>query len=64
MHKKGATSYKDLRTVNGRVYKTFKETCDAIGLLKDDNQWYVAISETTIHAMPPPTEIVICRHSH
>lgn len=52
MHIKGATSYKDLRTVNGIVCGTFKETCDALGLLKDDRQWHVAMSENSIHAMP------------
>ena len=34
MHIKGATSYRDLRTVGGTVYNTFKEACDALGLLK------------------------------
>ncbi|XP_074364503.1 uncharacterized protein LOC141705465 [Apium graveolens] len=52
MHNRGATSYKDLRTVNGFVYNTFKEACDALGLLKDDKQWHVAMSENVVHAMP------------
>lgn len=52
MHKKGATSYKDLRMVNGTVYNTFKEACDALGLLKDDKQWDVAMSENAVFAMP------------
>ncbi|KAL8099436.1 hypothetical protein AgCh_031899 [Apium graveolens] len=43
MHIKGATSFKDLRTVNGIVYNTYKEACDALGLLKDDKQWDVAM---------------------
>ncbi|XP_074346888.1 uncharacterized protein LOC141685698 [Apium graveolens] len=46
MHIKGATSFKDLRTVNGIVYNTYKEACDALGLLKDDKQWDVAISRS------------------
>lgn len=52
MHVKGATSYRDLRTVNGVLYNSFKEACDALGLLKDDRQWHTAMSENTIHAMP------------
>lgn len=52
MQRKGATSYRDLRTVNGKVYNTFKEACDALGLLKDDKQWHVALSENAVSAMP------------
>ncbi|XP_071720143.1 uncharacterized protein [Rutidosis leptorrhynchoides] len=33
---KGATSYEDLRTVDGTTYNTFKEVCYAMGLLDDD----------------------------
>lgn len=47
LHIKGATSFKDLRTVNGQVYETFKEACDALGLLKDDNQWHAALKENS-----------------
>ncbi|XP_074323176.1 uncharacterized protein LOC141660112 [Apium graveolens] len=52
MHIKGATSFKDLRTVNDIVYNTYKEACDALGLLKDDKQWDVAMTENSNHAMP------------
>lgn len=52
MQRKGATSFKDLRTVNGKVYSSFKEVCDALGLLKDDNQWHIAMSENVVSAMP------------
>lgn len=52
MQNKGATSYKDLRTVNGIVHSSFKEACGALGLLKDDRQWHVAMSENAVHAMP------------
>lgn len=52
MHQKGATSFRDLRTINGIVYNTYKEACDALGLLKDDRQWHVAMSENSVHAMP------------
>ncbi|XP_074356265.1 uncharacterized protein LOC141695964 [Apium graveolens] len=52
MHIKGATSFKDLRTVNGIMYNTYNEACDALGLLKDDKQWDVAMTENSNHAMP------------
>lgn len=52
MHSKGATSYSDLRTVNGIVYSTFKEACDAFDILKDDRQWHVNMLENVAHAMP------------
>ncbi|KAK1388932.1 hypothetical protein POM88_017110 [Heracleum sosnowskyi] len=49
---KGATSFKELRTVNGQVYSSFKEACDALGLLKDDNQWHAALKENSHSAFP------------
>lgn len=51
MHVKGATSYRHSRTLNGSVYNTFKEACDALGLLKEDRQLHVAMSENCVHAM-------------
>ncbi|XP_074352599.1 uncharacterized protein LOC141691739 [Apium graveolens] len=52
MHIKGATSYQNLKTINGFVHNSFQEACDALGLLKDDRQWDVAMSENAVHAMP------------
>jgi len=37
---RGATCYEDLRTVNGTLYSTFKETCLARRLLDDTNEWH------------------------
>ncbi|KNZ73372.1 hypothetical protein J132_07670 [Termitomyces sp. J132] len=34
-----ATSWADLRTVNGHTYPTYKEACKALGLLEDDAEW-------------------------
>jgi hypothetical protein len=44
---KGATSYEDIKTFNGIIYHTFKETCAARGLLKEDNEWYKTFDEAT-----------------
>lgn len=49
---KGALSFTDLRTVDGTVYKTYKDACGALGLLKNDNQWHEALSENSHSAMP------------
>ena len=34
----GATSFENLRTVNGITYPTFKEACIALGLLQNDEE--------------------------
>nr|GEX74580.1 retrovirus-related Pol polyprotein from transposon 412 family [Tanacetum cinerariifolium] len=38
-HKKGFTSFEDIRTVNHKVHPTFRATCDTLGLLDDDKEW-------------------------
>ncbi|CAA7054895.1 unnamed protein product [Microthlaspi erraticum] len=43
----GATSYKDLRTVDGITYAANKEACYALGLLDDDKQYIEAINEAS-----------------
>lgn len=52
LRNKGATSFKDLRTVDGKVYGSFKEACDALCLLNDDNQWHAALKENAQVAFP------------
>ncbi len=47
---KGATSYKHLRIVDGTNHDTFKDTCIAMGLLEDDNEWHQALEEADIWA--------------
>ena len=41
----GATSYENLRTVNGHLYENFKEACRARGLLQDDREWLLCLEE-------------------
>ena len=43
--KKAATSFEDLRTVNGVLYPTFHAACLALGLLEDDNEWRQCLQE-------------------
>nr|XP_043633374.1 uncharacterized protein LOC122604555 [Erigeron canadensis] len=47
---KGPTCYKDLKTVHGKVYKTYKETCYALGLLDGDEEYIQSIKETSTWA--------------
>ena len=52
LHVKGATSFDDLRTVNNVQYNTFVETCLALGLIADDEEWKRAMSEAAFWMMP------------
>ena len=38
-NKAEATSFDDLKTVNGVVFPDFKGACIELGLCKDDSQW-------------------------
>ena len=49
-HVKGPTSYEDIKTVDGVFYSTFKQTCYAMGLLDDDNEYIEAIKEASLWA--------------
>ncbi|XP_038718166.1 uncharacterized protein LOC120011170 [Tripterygium wilfordii] len=44
-HVKGPRNFTDIRTVDGIVYDTFKEACNAIGLIADDREWHNAMDE-------------------
>ena len=53
LHKvKGPTCFDSLRTANGKVHKTFREACLELGLLENDNQWDLALSEATFLSHP------------
>jgi hypothetical protein len=47
----GTTSFEDLRTIDGRVCATFKEACQARGLLENDQEWAHALEEASHWAM-------------
>ncbi|KAG0618503.1 hypothetical protein M758_4G069300 [Ceratodon purpureus] len=44
----GPRSFEDLRTVNGVVHGTFKDACNALGLLQDDGEWIQCLEEASI----------------
>ena len=47
---KGPTSWEYLRTVNGVLYNTFKAACDAMGLLKSDEEFHKCLEEAAKNA--------------
>ena len=52
LRRKGAICFEDLKTVDGHVYNSFKETCAAFGLLEDDKQWHDAMAENAHSSFP------------
>ncbi|KAJ9558881.1 hypothetical protein OSB04_013495 [Centaurea solstitialis] len=44
---KGPASDQDIRTINGKLYPTYKEACYALGLLDHDNEYVQAIEEAS-----------------
>ena len=56
----GATSYEDLRTVNGILYSTFKEACLARGLVDDANEWHEALAEASLWATGAELRSMFC----
>ena len=53
LHRKGATSFEDLRTVDGELHHTFKDAAKAIGILDDDAELVRCLEEAVIINMPP-----------
>ncbi len=44
----GATSFENLRTIDGVVYPTFQAACGAMGLLQDDQEWDACLREACV----------------
>jgi len=42
---RGPTSFKNLKSVDGIEYDTYREACQKLGLLKHDKHWDDALSE-------------------
>jgi hypothetical protein len=51
-HVPGATSWEHLRTVDGHIYPTHKEACQARGLLEDDEEWQRCLEEAKAASSP------------
>ena len=52
--KKGCCNYDNIRTINGVIYKTYKEACYAMGLLAEDKEFIDAIIEASTLASGTP----------
>lgn len=52
LYRRGPTSFRDLRTVNGVVYQTYVATATALGYLEDDNAWRLCMSESAVQDTP------------
>ena len=44
----GPTSFENLQTVDGVVHATFKEACNALGLLENDGEWNECLREASL----------------
>jgi hypothetical protein len=51
-HVRGATSFKDLRTVVGVTYFTFREACEKRGIIETDRSIDDCLTEATTFQMP------------
>eukprot|EP00794_Sanderia_malayensis_P002692 gene2692-biopygen2223 len=52
LHRKGATSFEDIRTVDGVTYDTFKNAARAMSLLKNDAEHKRCLQDAAIINMP------------
>ncbi|XP_063993418.1 uncharacterized protein LOC135171058 [Diachasmimorpha longicaudata] len=48
----GPTSFKFLRTVNGRVFNTFQDACRELQLLEDNNHWDLTLPDAVLTSTP------------
>ena len=46
-HISGATSFKDMRTINGIEYSTYKEAAEQLGLVENDEEWKSCLEEAS-----------------
>ena len=51
-HKAGATSFDNLRTIDGTTHSDFRGACIALGLCEDDSQWIEAMEEAVLISVP------------
>ena len=57
----GATSFKNLRTVDGEVHETFKDACIALRLCEDDAQWKDCLDGAREYATPRNIRHLFCQ---
>jgi len=52
LHGPGVTSFKDMSTLDGIIYKSYQETVRAMDLLSDDTTWHNTLNEAESYQMP------------
>ena len=52
LHRRGVTSFEDIRTVHGHIHATFKDAARAMGLLEDDTEHRRCLQEAAVMNMP------------
>ncbi|XP_073156638.1 uncharacterized protein [Henckelia pumila] len=52
MHIRKPTSFRDLRTINGKTFITFREAAQTLGLIEDDSTADMCIQEAASYLMP------------
>lgn len=51
-HIRGPKSFEDLKTIDGKLFPTYREACLELGLLENDNHWHLALQEASLTKMP------------
>ena len=60
-HQKGSRSFDHIRTVDGHVYRTNRDACQAMGLLGDDQEWNIALQEASVSATAAKMRRLFCQ---
>ena len=69
-HSRGKTSFQDMLTINGTKHDTYQSVCRQIGLLSDDQEWTMVLSEAAGTNMCPQIRalyiiiVVFCQPSN
>ncbi|GFV66738.1 uncharacterized protein TNCV_1646171 [Trichonephila clavipes] len=48
----GPTNFLDLKTIDGQEFETFRQVCEMLGLLEDDNYWDGTMEEAVLCRSP------------
>jgi hypothetical protein len=59
LHRRGATSWADLKTVDGVPYPTYEETAVAMGIADDDKEWQFCLEEVYMFNAQPDVMVMV-----
>ncbi len=59
LHQKGASSYEELRRINGIQHDSFRNACAALAPLSDDTEWRNALRESYASRFHPLAELFV-----